>query len=103
MRRHAIPHRGLFPPYWSVAHAINAAGQAVSWSGTASWSSHAVLWDGGQVTDLDTPPDHGWSEATAINEAGQVAGVTGGGGAGASLAVVWDGGQLTELDPLPRD
>jgi probable HAF family extracellular repeat protein len=60
MRRYAIPHRGFVPPYWSVAHAINAAGQVVGGSGGSAdephWARHAVLWDGGQLTELGPLP-----------------------------------------------
>jgi probable HAF family extracellular repeat protein len=57
----------------SQALAVNAAGQVVGWSG-----SRAFVWQGGAMTDLNSlmPAGSGWvlTRATAINDAGQIAG-----------------------------
>lgn len=63
----------------SQARAINAAGQIAGRSGTADFSrSRAVLWQDGAVLDLNSMVDAaGWtlSDATGINDVGQVVGV----------------------------
>jgi probable HAF family extracellular repeat protein len=57
---------------YSYAWAINSLGQAVGTNG------HAVLWQDGVMSDLNTliPPDTGWvlMSATAINDRGEIAG-----------------------------
>jgi probable HAF family extracellular repeat protein len=63
----------------SQANGINASDQAVGWSGTADGSmSRAFLWQNGAMSDLNTliPSGSGWilTTATAINDAGQIAG-----------------------------
>ena len=82
---------------FSVASAINNAGQVVGRSSTATGSPffpiHATLWDGSTTTDLGTLG--GWdSRATAINNAGQVAGNIG------SRATLWNGTTMTDLGAL---
>lgn len=58
----------------SYAYAINADGAIVGTS-----DSHAVLWDGGVVTDLNDllPPGSGWQlrVATSISDDGDIAGI----------------------------
>jgi probable HAF family extracellular repeat protein len=57
----------------SVAYAVSENGSVV---GTSDW--RAFLWQAGSMTDLNSliAPDAGWelTHATAINEAGQIAG-----------------------------
>lgn len=98
----------------SEAVAINDAGQVVGWSWVPGQSqSHAVLWQDGQIIDLGTlNPNSGqesenmrdWSDATAINAAGQIVGTasTGEGESvfGDSLPFLWEDGQMTALEPL---
>ena len=64
---------------YSLANQINNHGQAVGLSRIDSGELHAFLWEDGMMTDLNNliPADSGWIlvEATAINKAGQIAGV----------------------------
>ncbi len=64
---------------YSLANQINNHGQAVGLSRIAGGELHAFLWEDGVMTDLNNliPADSGWIlvEATAINKAGQIAGV----------------------------
>jgi probable HAF family extracellular repeat protein len=69
----------------SRANAINASGQVVG-AGTitsdlATGATHAVLWEAGQVIDLNNciPADSGWvlTEAYGINDTGQIVGTGG--------------------------
>lgn len=62
----------------SAAYALNAAGQVAGTSQTLTLR-RATLWHSGQPTDLNTllPPHSGWTltEARAINDHGQIAGL----------------------------
>ncbi len=64
---------------YSLANQINNRGQVVGLSRIASGELHAFLWEDGVMTDLNNPipAGSGWIlvEATAINKAGQIAGV----------------------------
>lgn len=57
----------------SVANAINANGQVVGYSTTASGETHAFLYSGSKMTDLGTLGGS-YSTAAAINTSGQVVG-----------------------------
>ena len=65
----------------SVAYDVNAAGDAVGSSAPAldSPGKRAFLWHDGRLLDLNTllPPGSGWTltEARAVNDKGQIAGV----------------------------
>ena len=74
----------------SEATAINNKGQIV---GEAA--GHAVLWQNGAITDLDTGKDTG-SLAYGINGSGQVVGING------PTAALWDSGHYTDLGALPN-
>ncbi len=63
----------------SSASAVNTAGQVVGYATDAAEESHAFLYDGSRMIDLNTyvPSGSGWSNlvsADAINDAGQIAG-----------------------------
>jgi len=62
----------------SAAYALNSAGQVAGTSQTLTLK-RATLWQNGQPTDLNTllPPSSGWTltDARAINDHGQIAGL----------------------------
>src|SRR5207244_3013728 len=62
---------------YSIAHGINAAGQAVGEASTASGDLHAFLYSDGVMTDLNDllPAGSGWvlDAAYGISDIGQVA------------------------------
>lgn len=63
----------------SVATGINASGQVVGWSEVDDWwTAHAFVYSGGVMTDLNSfvaGTDWILTEATAINDAGQIVGI----------------------------
>jgi probable HAF family extracellular repeat protein len=82
-------------PVDSEAMDINEAGQIVGvvWNSSAS-AYRAVLWEGYARTELSAPAPDEKTMATAINEAGQVVGLSG------DAAVLWSDGDVVEL-PIP--
>jgi probable HAF family extracellular repeat protein len=86
----------------SEVHGINNLGQAVggSWfcaSVTGDCAYHAVLFSGGTVTDLGSlPGGAGHSEAFAINDAGDITGISGGD------VFLYRNGVMTDLGNLPQ-
>ncbi|HET7424241.1 MAG TPA: kelch repeat-containing protein [Gemmatimonadales bacterium] len=77
----------------SYAFAINVHDQAVGTSLTSA-GAHAVLWENGRMRDLGTLPGESKSGARAINDNGQVVGVSG------KSAFVWYNGVMNSLRPL---
>jgi probable HAF family extracellular repeat protein len=67
---------GTLGGWQSWAYGINSSGQVVGSSYTADNSLHAFLYSGSTMYDLTTmiDPPAGWtiSQATAINDAGQI-------------------------------
>jgi probable HAF family extracellular repeat protein len=58
----------------SIAFAINSSGIAVGEASNSTEAIHAVKWSAtGVITDIN-PPGAGFSEATAINDAGDITG-----------------------------
>lgn len=88
----------------SVARDIDSGGRIVGSSYNPDGASRAIIWDAGVLTDLGTL--YSTSAGVAINEAGQVVGVTdiGPAAGGAELrGFLWEDGEMTALDPLPED
>lgn len=94
---------------WNTPDAINNRGQIVGFSdlpGDADGSPnfHAVLWTnnepqcGGHCLDLGTLSGDILSEATGINNLGQIVGVSI--GANGSRAFLWENGKMTDLNTL---
>jgi probable HAF family extracellular repeat protein len=93
---------------WDRANAINNAGQIVGLSTVSTEpgaTSHAVMWSGGQILDLNSfmSPEMqaaGWylSEANDINEAGWVVGVARNGQLGQTRAFLLD----PTVNPVPE-
>ncbi len=74
---------------------INNRGQIVGSSGTPSGTAHAVLIDGGRITDLGTLGGE-WSGAHAVNDLGQVVGWSDT-AAFVDHAFLWQDGVMTDL------
>ena len=63
----------------SEARAINDAGRIVGWSNSTDLFSHAVMWEGGAIHDLNDlvlPVTHGWKLVSAedISDTGYIVG-----------------------------
>jgi probable HAF family extracellular repeat protein len=93
---------------WHTPMDINEAGDVVGFSNPAGpgdpegeFIAHAFLWKRGAASavDLGTLPGDLFSEAFAINERGQVVGVSFG-GANGSRAFLWENGVMTNLNDL---
>src|SRR5512134_3066271 len=87
----------------SYAHAINEAGQVVGASATAAGSTHAFLWTRGGMRDLGTLPKRRSSSAVAVNDHGQVAGISFNGSLSRPQdvrAFFWERGTMRDLGTL---
>jgi len=73
---------------------INDAGWIVGYMGDPR---HAFVWDGQQYIDLGIPPGGTFSEALAINNAGQVVGNWGNNVSGPNHGFYWHDGILLDL------
>ena len=90
---------------WSAAYGINSRGQIVGMSDSADGSVRAVLWEDGRISDLGVLPGHDGAAAAAINDAGEVVGL--------SFVLldqlntlrgfVWRDGVMSELAPVEGD
>jgi probable HAF family extracellular repeat protein len=74
--RYTITDLGTLGGDRSAATAISNSGQVVGYSVTPQGAEHAFRWSAGSMTDLGTLPGGGYSHANAVNDAGQVAGLS---------------------------
>jgi probable HAF family extracellular repeat protein len=103
--------------YNSYAAAANNSGQIVGWAENSEFDPtcdpefqllqfHAAIWwPNGQMQDLPPLPGDSVSAATAINDKGQVVGISGDcgvaiGGVSARHAVLWQNGVATNIGDL---
>lgn len=92
---------------WNTPTAINNEGQVVGFSDLPGDENgqnpnfHAFLWtEQGGMQDLGTLPGDAISEATGINNLGQVIGVSYTAGFASSRAFLWQNGVMTDLNTL---
>jgi len=94
----ALP--GLLGRPRTIARDVNDVGQVV---GTANAGGvdlgHAVLWSGGQVTDLGTLGNGSYSEGWGLNNNGQVVGSSDGGSSGVHGFLYTPGARMVDLTP----
>jgi probable HAF family extracellular repeat protein len=84
--RYAVKDLGTFGGTYSVGQDINNSNQVVGYAATSDdASSHAFLYSGGQMKDLDALGGPYSSSAEGINDAGKVVGIAG------SDAFLYDG------------
>ncbi|SCE86774.1 probable extracellular repeat, HAF family [Micromonospora viridifaciens] len=83
----------------TYARDINDHGDVVGASQNRSGEVHATLWSAGTVRDLGTLGGN-YSEARAVNEAGQVVGISRVSGAGSytGRAFLWQDGRMIDLN-----
>jgi probable HAF family extracellular repeat protein len=88
---------------YSSAQDINAVGQVVGYSYTASDKQHAFLWQNGKMRDLGALGERsGESAAEDINDWGQVVGWSDA-ASGGYHAFLWQNGKMRDLGTLPGD
>lgn len=87
------------PMGYSIARAINDAGQVVGLSGRSPIDGHAFLYADGEMTDLGTLGGS-FSSAFDINNAGDIVGWTDVEGHDGRLAFLYSGGRMRTLDSL---
>jgi probable HAF family extracellular repeat protein len=94
---------GSIPPAsdFSVAQGINSFGEVVGYSYHGqSEAAHAVLWSHGTLRDLGTLPGGVGSQATGINDVGQIGGWSSGTDVDVH-AVIWSKQGVQDLGILP--
>lgn len=95
-RSGAMSDLGTLGGQRSQANAVNTRGQIVGWAYRSDGIDHAFLWEDGAMTDLGSLG--GWSNASDINELGQVVGVYQ--AATGSRPFAWVDGVMTDLGTL---
>jgi probable HAF family extracellular repeat protein len=92
---------GTISGNFSQAFAISDNGAIVGWSSTPS-GMHAALWTSGTIVDLGTLPGGGTSEASDVNNRGDIVG-SAVAASGERHAFLWTGGTMFDLGTLPGD
>lgn len=90
-----MTYLGTLEGGWSIARDINTNGQIVGES-----DGLAFLWQNGSINNLGLLPGHQHSEASAINDAGQIVGRSHASGWPDDHAVLWEDGQIKDLNTL---
>jgi len=96
---------GALPKHhFSIAYGINTQGQVAASSYNIPGHGRAFLWDGSRHR-LGSLPGYPYSEARAVNDAGQVVGFAETGGhdrweARIARAFLWQAGEMTDLGTL---
>lgn len=88
---------GTDPAAGSRANAINDAGLVVGAATLDSRTTHAFSWAQGQITDLDPSGASSYSEADAVNNSGQIAGISVNPVTSFAEVVRWTNGQMEHL------
>jgi uncharacterized membrane protein len=88
---------------WTTGDAINSWGQVAGTATSLGPPFRAMVWTGGIGVDLGALCADCNSAATAINDAGDVAGWSTQAGDPNQYAVLWRSGTMTILPPLPGD
>jgi probable HAF family extracellular repeat protein len=97
----ALPSTTGFP--YSEASDVNNLGQVVGRSQVDSVNWHAVLWQRGQMIDLGTLPGDTHSQAYAINDRGQIVGVSANVPASTERPFIWENGVMREFGVVTGD
>ncbi|MDY7107640.1 MAG: hypothetical protein SYC29_03295 [Planctomycetota bacterium] len=82
----------------ALAEDVNDAGQIVGFLEQNLRS--AALWQDGEIIELGMPPEGNWSEAIAINNAGEIVGDWGNSIYGPTHGFIWCDGVMTDLGPV---
>jgi probable HAF family extracellular repeat protein len=86
---------------YSVAHAINDAGQVVGDSLTSAGERHGFLWQNGKMEDIGAIGKGNTVVACGINNRGQIAGAANLIPNGKNHAFLWEQGTMRDLGLLP--
>ncbi len=87
------------PMGYSIARAVNDAGQVVGLNGSSPFDGHAFLYADGEMIDLGTLGG-GFSSAFDINNHGEIVGWTDVEGVDGRLAFLYADGEMRTLDSL---
>lgn len=92
---------GSFGGQFGTATDINASGEVVGWSDTKKGVAHAWRWSRGKLLRLPAPPARPHSNASSINDTGQIAGFASDtSDAPITRAVLWEQGRVKEIGTL---
>ena len=94
-REDSMVHLGTLEGGWSIARDVNNIGQVVGES-----DGLAFLWQNESLSNLGLLPGHQHSEASAINDTGQIVGRSHASGWPDDHAVLWEDGQIQDLNTL---